>query len=202
MRQPQTPWTLPLSPSLGILGCGASVLGPRGCVPSGCLTISDRLGSAPVQRRGRAASQRAPGPLGWLRACMEQGQALAVCVGGLRPGGSQAWPAAPPWPGSLASSALLRGPVHSGALWAWPTSPSSCGDGACRWWSPQANLGVLTGRMSEESSADLGQGLCGSKGTLPHSPPRASVSPAPGVRTSQAMHPDLQSVTGPPLPCR
>lgn len=101
---------------------------------------------------------------------------LAVCVGGLRPGGlpgsaSSPIPHTHPGQGSLASSAPRRGlcvqascrRVHhlTELLWGWCTQVQS----------PQVNLGVLTGDVQGGGVQTWARVHVALTGTLSHLPP-------------------------------
>ena len=92
MRQPQTPPTLPLSPGLGVLGVRSLLCWPPGavCLRGVSQSLRWSVGSAPGGGEAvlAVASELRPqdhGVAQSLRGAVAE--PLAVCVGGLRPGG-------------------------------------------------------------------------------------------------------------------
>lgn len=179
------------------------MLAPRGSVPSGCLTISQMgCGLSPRQRGGcSSCGQRAeaPGPWGGSEPAWSSGRAPGcVCWGteawGAPRLGQKPHPTHTPWPGSLASSAPHQGLCIQGScgrvhltelLWGRCTQVRSL----------QVNLGVLTGDVRGVGVQTRPRVHVALAGTLPHSPPRASVSQPQGVRASPGSAP-------PPAECR
>ena len=153
-------------------------------------------GLSPRQRGGcSSCGQRAeaPGPWGGSEPAWSSGRAPGcVCWGteawGAPRLGQKPHPTHTPWPGSLASSAPHQGLCIQGScgrvhltelLWGRCTQVRSL----------QVNLGVLTGDVRGVGVQTRPRVHVALAGTLPHSPPRASVSQPQGVRASPGSAP-------------